>query len=147
MSKTALIFGITGQDGSYLAELLLEKDYRVIGVVRRCSTTNLHNIEHIKDDKLELIEGDVIDGCSVTGIINQYKPQECYNLAAQSHVQTSFGEPQLTFQVNSLGPLYILEAIRHFSPKTRFYQASTSEMFGNSYSVQWDHSESIHYQD
>tara|TARA_R110000824_G_scaffold14354_4_gene61117 strand:+ start:5229 stop:6287 length:1059 start_codon:yes stop_codon:yes gene_type:complete len=127
--KSAIIFGATGQDGSYLSEYLLELGYKVAGVIRRTSTDNLQNIRHIKD--LELIEGDITDCAFVTGLIDEKKPDECYNLAAQSHVKTSFSQPILTTEVNYIGVLNILEAIRKFSPDTRFYQASTSEMFGS----------------
>lgn len=128
VAKTAIIFGATGQDGSYLSEYLLELGYRVIGIVRRTSTDNLQNIRHIED--LEIKEGDVTDYAFVTGLIDHEKPDECYNLAAQSHVKTSFEQPVLTTEVDYIGVLNILEAIRKFSPDTRFYQASTSEMFG-----------------
>ena len=131
--KKALITGVCGQDGSYLAELLLEKDYEVIGIVRRTSNENAtYRIDHIKD-KIILVEGEISDSGSVYSIVDKYKPDEIYNLAAQSHVGTSFEQPDYTFQVDALGPLHFLEAIRRFSPNTRFYQASTSELFGKNF--------------
>jgi GDPmannose 4,6-dehydratase len=131
--KTALIYGITGQDGSYLSELLLSKNYRVIGVMRRSSSFNTGRIDHIRD-KLELIYGDVSDTASVFEIINKYKPDEIYNLAAQSHVAISFQLEKYTMDVDALGPLNILQAVRlnNLSDKCRVYQASTSELYGNS---------------
>jgi len=131
--KTALITGITGQDGSYLAELLLEKDYKVIGVARRSSVSTGSNTRlssFIGHENFKFVEGEVSDANSVYSLVETWKPDEIYNLAAQSHVGTSFEQPDYTFQVNALGPTYFLEAIRRYSPKTRFYQASTSEMFG-----------------
>ena len=130
--KKAIIFGITGQDGSYLAELLLSKGYEVIGVIRRSSTSSTGRIDHIWD-QVHLIEGDVTDPVSVYGFIAEHQPEEIYNLAAQSHVRTSFDQPLYTWQANAEGPLNILEAISQRSPSTKFYQASTSEMFGKSY--------------
>lgn len=130
MQKTALITGITGQDGSYLAELLLAKGYRVVGMKRRSSSRTTSRIRHLID--LELIEGDVTDYHSVSSIIRAIKPDEIYNLAAQSHVATSFEQPAYTAAVNYGGVINVLEAIRAEAPKTRFYQASTSEMFGSS---------------
>ena len=126
---TALITGITGQDGSYLAELLLTKGYRVIGMVRRSSTVTFERINHIQDE-IEIIQGDLHDQSSLMDLIEQYKPNEVYNLAAQSFVPTSWNQPVLTGEVTALGVTRILEAIRLVSPKTRFYQASSSEMFG-----------------
>lgn len=137
-NKTAVIYGITGQDSSYLSELLLAKNYKVIGVKRRTSTNNLQNLESagvLNNPNFKLIEGDLCDSGSITNIISTYKPDECYNLAAQSHVATSFDQPSYTFEVNAKGPLLILEAIRLYSPQTKFYQASTSEMFGHNYST------------
>lgn len=127
--KCALITGITGQDGSYLAELLLEKGYRVIGMVRRSSTTNFERIKHIQE-RLELVSGDLLDQASLIDIIDQYRPNEVYNLAAQSFVQTSWGQPVFTGEVTALGVTRLLDAIRLVDPEIRFYQASTSEMFG-----------------
>jgi GDPmannose 4,6-dehydratase len=130
----AIIFGITGQDGSYLAELLLDKGYKVTGVTRRSSTPNTQNINHLLQ-KIKLIEGDITDPFSVNSIVALEEPDEIYNLAAQSHVGTSFNQPNYTWDVTAGGTLNILEAIR-FSPrkdKIRFYQASSSEMFGKNY--------------
>jgi GDPmannose 4,6-dehydratase len=126
---TALITGITGQDGSYLAELLLSKGYRVVGMVRRSSTVTFERIQHIQDD-LEIVQGDLHDQSSLMDLIEQYRPDELYNLAAQSFVPTSWNQPVLTGEVTALGVTRLLEAIRLVSPKTRFYQASSSEMFG-----------------
>ncbi len=126
---TALITGITGQDGSYLAELLLSKGYHVVGMVRRSSTVTFERIQHIQDD-IDIIQGDLHDQSSLMDLIDQYKPDEVYNLAAQSFVPTSWNQPVLTGEVTALGVTRILEAIRLVSPKTRFYQASSSEMFG-----------------
>ncbi|MEM7801524.1 MAG: GDP-mannose 4,6-dehydratase [Chloroflexota bacterium] len=126
---TALITGITGQDGSYLAEFLLEKGYDVIGMVRRTSTINFHRIAHIQD-QLTLVPGDMLDQISLAYIIEEYKPDEVYNLAAQSFVQTSFSQPVFTGEATALGVTRLLDAIRMVKPDTRFYQASSSEMFG-----------------
>ena len=126
---TALITGITGQDGSYLAELLLEKGYEVIGMVRRTSTINFHRIEHIQD-QIKLVPGDILDQISLLNIIEEYMPDEVYNLAAQSFVQTSFNQPVFTADATALGVTRMLDAIRMVKPNTRFYQASSSEMFG-----------------
>jgi GDPmannose 4,6-dehydratase len=132
----ALIFGITGQDGSYLAESLLEKGYAVTGVTRRSSTPNTQNINHILQ-KIKIIEGDITDAFNVSNIISQESPDEIYNLAAQSHVGTSFKQPSLTWDITAGGVLNILEAIRYSPRKSdiRFYQASSSEMFGKNFSV------------
>ncbi len=127
--KTALITGITGQDGPYLAELLLSKGYKVYGLVRRLSTPNMENIKHIYD-KLELISGDLLDQGSLTDAIKNSKPDEIYNLAAQSFVKTSWDQPVLTGEFTALGVTRMLEAIRAVNPKIKFYQASSSEMFG-----------------
>ncbi|CAN5316877.1 GDP-mannose 4,6-dehydratase [soil metagenome] len=127
--KHALITGITGQDGSYLAELLLEKGYRVYGLVRRSSTLNFERIRHIQDD-VELISGDLTDQNSLLYSLQQAQPSEVYNLAAQSFVQTSWVQPVLTGDVTALGVTRMLEAIRVFDRSIRFYQASSSEMFG-----------------
>ena len=126
---TALITGITGQDGSYLAELLLEKGYRVVGMARRSSVVTFERIQHIQDE-VDIIQGDLHDQSSLMDLIEQYKPEEIYNLAAQSFVPTSWNQPVLTGEVTGLGVTRMLEAIRLLSPKTRFYQASSSEMFG-----------------
>lgn len=126
---TAIITGITGQDGSYLAETLLAKGYQVVGMVRRSSTVTFERIQHIQDD-LNLIQGDLHDQSSLVDVVEQYHPDEIYNLAAQSFVPTSWNQPVLTGEVTALGVTRILEAIRLVNPKTRFYQASSSEMFG-----------------
>jgi GDPmannose 4,6-dehydratase len=129
MQKTALITGITGQDGSYLAELLLEKNYRVVGMTRRTSTEVHERIEHIVDD-VEIVSGDLLDQTSMTSIVNDVRPNEIYNLAAQSFVPASWSQPVLTGEFTALGVTRVLEAIRHVDPTIRFYQASSSEMFG-----------------
>ncbi|MBM4426784.1 MAG: GDP-mannose 4,6-dehydratase [Chloroflexi bacterium] len=126
---TAIITGITGQDGSYLAELLLTKGYRVIGVARRSSTVNYERIDHLLDD-ISVVQGDLQDQGSLLSLLEEYKPDEVYNLAAQSFVPTSWNQPALTGDVTALGVTRILEAIRFVNPKIRFYQASSSEMFG-----------------
>lgn len=126
---TALITGITGQDGSYLAELLLSKGYKVVGMVRRSSTVNFERIEHLLDD-ITVLQGDLQDQGSLLSMLEEYKPTEVYNLAAQSFVPTSWNQPALTGDVTALGVTRILEAIRFVNPKIRFYQASSSEMFG-----------------
>ena len=126
---TALVTGVTGQDGSYLAEFLLEKGYTVIGMVRRTSTINFERIAHIQD-KVEIVQGDLLDQMSLVEILHQYRPTEIYNLAAQSFVPTSFNQPVLTGEFTALGVTRMLEAIRLVDPKIRFYQASSSEMFG-----------------
>jgi GDPmannose 4,6-dehydratase len=127
--KSALITGITGQDGSYLAEFLLEKGYQVIGMVRRTSTLNFQRIKHIQN-RIELVQGDLLDEVSLMSILREHRPQEVYNLAAQSFVQTSWQQPVFTGEVTALGVTRILDAIRMVDPKIRFYQASSSEMFG-----------------
>ena len=126
---TALITGITGQDGSYLAELLLKKGYRVIGVARRSSTVTSERITHILDD-ITVVQGDLQDQGSLLSLLEEHKPTEVYNLAAQSFVPTSWNQPALTGDVTALGVTRLLEAIRFVDPKIRFYQASSSEMFG-----------------
>jgi len=126
---TALITGITGQDGSYLAELLLTKGYRVIGVARRSSTVTYERIEHLLDD-ITVVQGDLHDQGSLLSLLEEYKPTEVYNLAAQSFVPTSWNQPALTGEITALGVTRMLEAIRFVNPKIRFYQASSSEMFG-----------------
>jgi GDPmannose 4,6-dehydratase len=126
---TALITGVTGQDGSYLADLLLEKGYHVVGMVRRTSTINFDRIEHIQD-RIEIVQGDLLDQMSLIGLLQEYRPAEVYNLAAQSFVPTSFTQPVLTGEFTALGVTRVLEAIRIVDPKIRFYQASSSEMFG-----------------
>jgi len=129
LQKTALITGITGQDGSYLAELLLEKDYRVVGMTRRTSTEVHERIEHIVDD-IEIVSGDLLDQTSMTTIVSDVRPHEVYNLAAQSFVPTSWNQPVLTGEFTALGVTRVLEAVRHVDQGIRFYQASSSEMFG-----------------
>jgi GDPmannose 4,6-dehydratase len=136
-NKVAFITGITGQDGSYLAELLLDKGYEVHGLIRRSSTFNTSRIDHIYQDpheintKLFLHYGDLIDGVGLTNLIREIKPSEVYNLGAQSHVQVSFTMPQYTGQVDAVGAVGLLEAIRSSGVDTRYYQASTSELFGS----------------
>jgi GDPmannose 4,6-dehydratase len=125
----ALITGITGQDGSYLAEFLLEKGYDVVGMLRRSSTENFERISHIQQD-ITLAPGDLLDGASMFQVLRQHEPDEVYNLAAQSFVQTSFGQPVLTGETTALGVTRMLDAIRMVNPTMRFYQASSSEMFG-----------------
>jgi GDPmannose 4,6-dehydratase len=126
---TALITGITGQDGSYLAELLLEKGYRVVGIVRRSSTTPYERISHLVD-RVELVSADLLDQTSLTDVVGECTPDEIYNLAAQSFVQTSWSQPVLTGEFTALGVTRMLEAMKKAAPKARFYQASSSEMFG-----------------
>ncbi len=126
---TALITGVTGQDGSYLAELLLDRGYRVVGMVRRTSTLNFHRIAHIQD-RLELVPGDLSDQISLIRILEEYRPDEVYNLAAQSFVQTSWNQPVFTGDVTALGVTRVLDAVRIVDPRIRVYQASSSEMFG-----------------
>lgn len=127
--STALLTGITGQDGSYLAELLLAKGYRVIGMARRASTVTYERIQHMLDD-ITIIQGDLTDQGSLLSMLEEYKPDEIYNLAAQSFVPTSWNQPVLTGDVTALGVTRLLEAIRFINPKIKFYQASSSEMFG-----------------
>ena len=136
-TKVALITGITGQDGSYLAEFLLAKGYEVHGLIRRSSSFNTGRIDHIyqdphdKNPKLILHYGDMSDGVGLTNLVREIKPDEVYNLAAQSHVQVSFTMPQYTGQIDGVGPVVLLEAIRAAGNETRFYQASTSELYGS----------------
>src|SRR6478672_10427903 len=125
----ALVTGITGQDGSYLAELLLSKGYRVVGIVRRSSTTPYERISHLVD-KIELVSADLLDQTSLTDVVGEFAPDEIYNLAAQSFVQTSWTQPVLTGEFTALGVTRVLEAVKKAAPKARFYQASSSEMFG-----------------
>jgi len=126
---TALITGVTGQDGSYLAELLLQKGYRVIGMVRRSSTETFGRIQHLKND-IEVVSGDLLDQFSLIDILQRHRPSEVYNLAAQSFVPTSWSQPVLTGEFTALGVTRMLEAVRLVDPGIRFYQASSSEMFG-----------------
>src|SRR5262245_41266882 len=127
--KSALITGITGQDGSYLAELLLAKGYRVSGMVRRSSTENFQRIEHLRD-QVQLHQGDLLDPVSLASVLDQSKPDEIYNLAAMSFVPTSWQQPVLTAEFAGLGVTRVLDAMRQTCPQAKFYQASSSEMFG-----------------
>ena len=129
MAKRALITGITGQDGSYLAELLLSEGYEVIGLMRRSSTVNIERISHIQD-RLTLVSGDLMDEVSLINVLRDHRPSEVYNLAAQSFVQASWAQPVLTGEATALGVTRMLDAIRIVDPEIRFYQASSSEMFG-----------------
>jgi len=134
--RTALVTGITGQDGSYLSEFLLDKDYKVVGLQRRSSSNNFSRIKHfLNHPNLIIEEYDLTDPSTTNRIIQKYQPEEFYNLAAQSHVGTSFDQPTTTFEINSVGVINILESIRNFSSHTKFYQASTSEMFGRNYTL------------
>lgn len=139
--KICIITGVTGQDGSYLAELLLEKDYKVIGVVRRSAMEDkkFYNIDHLLNNKnLVLENGDLTDAPSIWRLIKEYRPDEFYNLAAQSHVGASFTSPESTLAINATGVLNCLEAIRTLNQQTKFYQASTSEMFGDNMNAPQD---------
>jgi len=129
MAKTALITGVTGQDGSYLAELLLGKGYRVCGMVRRASTENFQRIEHLRD-RLELHQADLLDQTSIAAVLDKVRPDEVYNLAAMSFVPTSWHQPVLTAEFTAVGVTRLLDALRQVCPAARFYQASSSEMFG-----------------
>jgi len=129
MAKKALITGITGQDGSYLAEFLLEQGYEVIGMVRRTSLLNYQRIKHIQD-RITLVSGDLLDQASIIDILREHRPQEVYNLAAQSFVPASWKQPVLTGEFTALGVTRVLEAMRFVDPSIKFYQASSSEMFG-----------------
>jgi len=134
MAKSALITGILGQDGPYLAKLLLEKGYKVYGVTRRYSNPNFDNLEYLGiHGKVQYVEGDMTDESSLMNLVKSLRPNEVYNLAAQSFVGSSWDLAKMTTEVNSLGVLYLLNAIKYFSPTTRFYQASTSEMYGISH--------------
>jgi GDPmannose 4,6-dehydratase len=135
MNKKAFITGITGQDGSYLAELLLDKGYEVYGIIRRSSSFNTSRIEHLYQDphqqtRLHLLYGNLTDGSRIREIMHDIKPDEVYNLGAQSHVRVSFDEPLFTAEVDGIGTLNVLEAVRRLEPTPRFYQASSSEMYG-----------------
>jgi len=129
MTRRALITGLTGQDGSYLAELLLEKGYEVMGMVRRSSTVNFERIAHIQDD-VQIVQGDLLDEMSLRDVLQRNRPDEVYNLAAQSFVQTSWQQAVLTGETTALGVTRLLNAVREVDPEIRFYQASSSEMFG-----------------
>src|ERR1700684_4253224 len=137
MPRKALITGITGQDGSYLAEFLLQKNYRVFGLIRRSSTINFERIKHLQDD-VELVPGDLLDQSSLITALQKTQPDEVYNLAAQSFVPTSWSQPVLTGEFTALGVTRLLESIRTVDPKIRFYQASSSEMFGKVQAVPQD---------
>jgi len=137
MAKRALITGITGQDGSYLAELLLDEGYEVFGMVRRSSTEAFERIAHIQD-RLNLVSGDLLDEVSMINILREHRPQEVYNLAAQSFVQTSWAQPVFTGESTAMGVTRVLDAIRTVDPEIRFYQASSSEMFGKVQAVPQD---------
>ena len=143
MTKKALITGITGQDGSYLAELLLLKGYKVVGMVRRNSTVNYERIRHLLDD-IEFAPGDLLDQMSLVETLKSHRPDEVYNLAAQSFVQTSFTQPVLTGETTALGVTRLLDAIRMVDPSIRFYQASSSEMFGKAHEVPQTESTPFH---
>src|SRR5216684_8602594 len=138
MTKTALISGITGQDGSFLTELLLEKGYEVYGIIRRSSSFNTDRIDHLYQDphlegtRLRLLYGDLNDSSSLNTILRQVRPDEIYNLGAQSHVRVSFDVPEYTGEVTGLGTVRLLEAIRETALAPKFYQASSSELFGSS---------------
>jgi GDPmannose 4,6-dehydratase len=131
MKKPALLTGILGQDGPYLAKLLLEKDYKVYGLVRRYSNPQFDNLDYLGlTDKIEFVEGDLTDESSLLNLVKAIRPEEVYNLAAQSFVGASWEQAKLTTEINAVGVLYLLNSIKHFAPTARFYQASTSEMFG-----------------
>ena len=129
MTRRALITGVTGQDGSYLAEFLLDKDYEVVGMVRRSSTVTFERVAHIQD-RITLVPGEMLDEVSIINVLRECEPDELYNLAAQSFVQTSFSQPVFTGEATALGVTRVLDAIRFVNPEIRFYQASSSEMFG-----------------
>jgi GDPmannose 4,6-dehydratase len=143
MTKTALITGITGQDGSYLAELLLEKGYRVVGMTRRSSSNAMDRIEHLLD-RIELVQGDVLDQASLVAALQSSEPDEVYNLAAMSFVPTSWNQPVLTGEFTGLGVTRMLEAVRQVDTSIRFYQASSSEMFGKVREIPQTESTSFH---
>src|SRR3989339_2261250 len=131
MAKTAIVTGILGQDGPYLAKLLLGKDYKVYGLIRRYSNPTFDNLDFLGvTKKIEFVDGDMTDESSLLHLIKRTLPDEVYNLAAQSFVGASWQQAKLTTEINAIGVLYLLNAIKFFSPTTRFYQASTSEMFG-----------------
>jgi GDPmannose 4,6-dehydratase len=132
MKKTALITGILGQDGPYLAKFLAEKDYKVYGLIRRYTNPNFSNTDYLEiTNQIDFISGDMTDESSLINVIKTIRPTEVYNLAAQSFVGSSWDQSKVTTEINAMGVLYLLNAIKYFSPTTRFYQASTSEMFGN----------------
>jgi len=134
VTKTALITGVTGQDGSYLSQLLAEKGYRIFGLVPRSTRYAFSNLDYLGvTDQVDFIEGDMTDEASLIRAVRRVRPDEIYNLAAQSFVGTSWEQPLVTAEIDALGPLKLLEAMKDFAPRARFYQASTSEMFGNSH--------------
>jgi GDPmannose 4,6-dehydratase len=136
MTTRSIITGITGQDGSYLAEYLLKKNHTVIGLKRRSSSSNISRIKHLLHNPLFILEEfDITDSSNCLKVLHKYRPQYFYNLAAQSHVGTSFSQPSTTFDINAVGVINILESIKHCCATTKFYQASTSEMFGSNYSL------------
>jgi GDPmannose 4,6-dehydratase len=143
VAKRALITGITGQDGSYLAELLLSEGYEVIGLMRRSSTVNIERISHIQE-RLALVSGDLMDEVSLINVLRDHRPGEVYNLAAQSFVQASWAQPVLTGEATALGVTRLLDAIRIVDPEIRFYQASSSEMFGRVKAVPQDENTSFY---
>ncbi len=143
MAKRALITGITGQDGSYLAELLLSQGYEVIGLMRRSSTVNIERISHIQE-RLTLVSGDLMDEVSLIHVLRDHRPSEVYNLAAQSFVQASWSQPVLTGEATALGVTRLLDAIRIVDPEIRFYQASSSEMFGKVRTVPQDENTALY---
>src|SRR5271163_3460941 len=143
MAKRALITGITGQDGSYLAEFLLDSGYEVCGMVRRSSTLNFERIAHIQD-RINLVSGDLMDEVFLINVLRDFRPSEVYNLAAQSFVQASWAQPVLTGEATALGVTRMLDAIRIVDPEIRFYQASSSEMFGKVRSVPQDENTFFH---
>lgn len=137
MSKVALVTGVTGQDGSYLSDFLLDNDYSVIGLHRRSSTNSFMRIQHLLEHpNFKLEEFDITDPSDCSRVLEKYTPDEFYNLAAQSHVGTSFKQPFTTFEINTTGVINLLEALKARSPSTKFYQASTSEMFGENYTIE-----------
>ena len=134
--KKAIVTGVNGQDGSYLADLLLEKNYSVVGLFRRSSTNTLNRVSHLLNNPNFILEEfDLTDPSGCNDVVNRHQPDELYNLAAQSHVGTSFKQPTTTFEIDAIGVVNLLEAIKNYSYKTKFYQASTSEMFGFNYST------------
>jgi len=145
MKKTAFITGMTGQDGPYLAKLLLEKDYKVYGLCKRYSNPNLENLKYLGIvDDVDLVTGDITDDGCINHLVKSIRPSEFYNLAAQSFVGSSWDLNKVTTEVNSLGTLNILNAVKNYNPQTRFYQASTSEMFGNSFTNSQDENTPFH---
>ena len=137
--KRAIIYGVTGQDGSYLSEFLLDKGYKVIGVTRRSSNSNVSRLPFsLNNKRFKLVQGDVTDSASIYRLLNKYQPHEVYNLAAQSHVGTSFEQPTTTWNITAQGCMNILEVIRSMTKQPRFYQASSSEMFGDNFDYDGD---------